>query len=195
MEPKQQPPYPLRMSQELRNQLEKEAVVGRRSLNAEIVDRLEMSVAGQRPDTLLLKTLSLAMARTEQSAAMTRLRAQADLLSTMRISKALLDLVSRITEIDPKLIGNDSSLEVALSLAHRFRSEAKGLVNAENVDINIRHAEIRERELREAEKGILDAVAELKVDVPPERVISYKGPSGKARAVNISTRSTRKMPD
>src|SRR5687768_9442251 len=44
MEPKQQPPYPLRMPPELREALEKEAAAGKRSLNAEVVMRLELTL-------------------------------------------------------------------------------------------------------------------------------------------------------
>lgn len=43
MEAKQQPPYPLRISPELRERLEAEAAKAKRSLNAEIADRLERS--------------------------------------------------------------------------------------------------------------------------------------------------------
>ena len=55
MEPKQQPPYPLRMPPELRLKLEQEAESARRSLNAEIIDRLQNE---EDPDILLgwLKT-------------------------------------------------------------------------------------------------------------------------------------------
>jgi len=44
MEPKQQPPYPLRMPQDLRAELEKMATQSKRSLNAEIVEHLSWSV-------------------------------------------------------------------------------------------------------------------------------------------------------
>ena len=47
MEPKQLPPYPLRMPQELREELEREAEAGKRSLNAEVVMRLELTLARQ----------------------------------------------------------------------------------------------------------------------------------------------------
>lgn len=46
MEPKQQPPYPVRMPPELRSELEKEAAISSRSLNAEVVSRLQASVDG-----------------------------------------------------------------------------------------------------------------------------------------------------
>lgn len=44
MEPKQQPPYPLRMPPDLRAELEKMAEESKRSLNAEIVEHLQVSV-------------------------------------------------------------------------------------------------------------------------------------------------------
>lgn len=44
MESKQQPPYPLRMPDDLRSRLEASAKQGSRSLNAEIVARLEQSL-------------------------------------------------------------------------------------------------------------------------------------------------------
>lgn len=45
MEPKQQPPYPLRMPGDLRAELEQLAEANGRSLNAEIVSRLQRSVS------------------------------------------------------------------------------------------------------------------------------------------------------
>ncbi len=48
MEPKQQPPYPLRMPPEMRTELEKAAFVAGRSLNSEILWRLQESLAGPR---------------------------------------------------------------------------------------------------------------------------------------------------
>lgn len=46
MEPKQQPPYPVRMPPELREELEKSAAANSRSLNAEVVSRLQASIDG-----------------------------------------------------------------------------------------------------------------------------------------------------
>lgn len=49
--PKQQPPsYPLRMPEELRQQLDELAEANQRSLNAEIVARLEQSLVSEGTD-------------------------------------------------------------------------------------------------------------------------------------------------
>ena len=63
MEPKQQPPYPLRMPQELREALEKEATLGKRSLNAEVVGRLELSLARQQEAHAELRARKRALSR------------------------------------------------------------------------------------------------------------------------------------
>jgi len=53
MEPKQQPPYPLRMTPELRAALESFAESTKRSLNAEIVERLEGSLSQNAMELLI----------------------------------------------------------------------------------------------------------------------------------------------
>jgi hypothetical protein len=74
MEPKQQPPYPLRMPPNLRAKLEGDAHVHRRSLNAEIVARLE-DVQGPRVEVetvLALRRAELDLARCDNNMAFYR---------------------------------------------------------------------------------------------------------------------------
>lgn len=62
MEPKQLPPYPIRMPQDLRQRLEESAVAGGRSLHAEILGRLIGGVNEERmeppPDDVFLRALA-----------------------------------------------------------------------------------------------------------------------------------------
>lgn len=58
MEPKQQPPYPLRMPQELRDRITEEAKTAMRSVNAEIVSRLQASFEAAAPAAAIAKLLS-----------------------------------------------------------------------------------------------------------------------------------------
>lgn len=69
MEQKQQPPYPLRIPVDLRSRLEKEAETRRRSLNAEISDRLEKSFyAGDSADgAIRAMAISLAEAQHDRT--------------------------------------------------------------------------------------------------------------------------------
>ena len=101
------------MPPELRLKLEQEAESARRSLNAEIIDRLQMSVAGERPSGLLINTLALAMARAEKGAAMSTLRAQADLMDAARVSRALVAAVEALQGAGIRTMEGDQ-----LSLPH-----------------------------------------------------------------------------
>lgn len=67
MENKQQPPYPLRMAPELREQLEHAARSGSRSLNAEITSRLEASMEGAHGLQLPTETLKRLKAAAKKS--------------------------------------------------------------------------------------------------------------------------------
>ena len=69
MDQKQQAPYPLRISAELRDRLEQSAEAARRSLNTEISDRLERSFGLVKEPEVFYKTVTLAIARAEQDAA------------------------------------------------------------------------------------------------------------------------------
>ena len=192
MEPKQQPPYPLRMPPELRLKLEQEAESARRSLNAEIIDRLQMSVAGERPSALVINTLALAMARAEKGAAMSTLRAQADLMDAARVSRALVAAVEALQGAGIRAMEGDPAFAAAYSLARSFVSDAISFANSDRIDVNLRNAKQREEELLDSERRILAAVAELRDDVPPERAITFKGSSGKARRISVVTKTSRK---
>ncbi|MGC3984799.1 MAG: Arc family DNA-binding protein [Pseudorhodoferax sp.] len=188
MEPKQQPPYPLRMTPELRQKLEEEAEKNRRSLNAEIVDRLTMSAYGERPDMLVIKTLSLAMARAEQGAAMVRLQSQRDLLAAARVAQTLVKVLAEVKQRGLEFIADAEEISVSYRLALGFVDSAKSL----SVERVLDSAKDRAEQLAEAERDMLAAVAALKADVAPIRTLSFKGPSGKKREITVSTKTDRK---
>lgn len=191
MEQKQQPPYPLRMTPEMRIQLEHEAAKQGRSLHAEIIGRLQMTLEGERPSAALVNTLCLAMARAEKNAALTVLRSKADLLDSARVSSALLTATKALEEAGITKLANDAAFASAHSIAFSFVADAKNFVDAGGVDLSLKAAVERESELCEMEQRLLEATSQIDSEVPPERSIPFKGSSGKKRQIKVTTKVAR----
>lgn len=83
-EKKQQPAYPLRMPAELRERLEEIAGTNKRSLNAEIIARLEQSLEARTMDEIAVQRADSLKAQYEQLSTMyTDLTAQIDEVSML----------------------------------------------------------------------------------------------------------------
>ena len=194
MEPKQQPPYPLRMSPELRATLEAEAELARRSLNAEITDRLERSVAGDVSPDIGAKSLGVALARAEQNAAMAAVQSEGRLFAAASVSRALLDVM---VELDRRGIALEASTEVlnqAYANAYQFVRDADHRATSGGLDSVIERAERTELRLLEAQAALRTAAARMieSKDIPPERTVKFKGSSGVARKIAVTTKTSRK---
>lgn len=104
MDPKQQPPYPLRISPELRAKLENEASAARRSLNAEIAARLEASFS----QTGRGESSTIALAKLEHMLAETAMNEAALRATTNTIRHLLQEVVAKVESgetIDPHTLG------------------------------------------------------------------------------------------
>ena len=194
MEPKQQPPYPLRMSPELRATLEAEAELARRSLNAEITDRLERSVACDVSPDIGAKSLGVALARAEQNAAMAAVQSEGRLFAAASVSRALLDVM---VELDRRGIALEASTEVlnqAYANAYQFVRDADHRATSGGLDSVIERAERTELRLLEAQAALRTAAARMieSKDIPPERTVKFKGSSGVARKIAVTTKTSRK---
>lgn len=192
MEPKQQPPYPLRMSPELRARLEADAALARRSLNAEIIDRLERSIAGQ-PADMGTMSLSVSLARAEQDAAMAEVQAEGRLFAAATVSRALLDTMVELDRRGIKLEMPTETINDCYATAYQFVRDADHRAESGGLDAVISRAERSERRLSDAQAALRAAAvrATQSKDLAPERAVKFKGSNGVARKIPVTTKTTR----
>ncbi|MFE1574107.1 Arc family DNA-binding protein [Comamonas odontotermitis] len=195
MEPKQQPPYPLRMSPELRTRLESEAELARRSLNAEIVDRLESSISGQASQGIGSRSLEVALARAEQNAAMAEVQAEGRLFAAAMVSRALLDTMVELDRRGIKLEMPVDVINESYATAYQFVRDADHRASSGGLDAVIARAEQTEKRLQDAQAALRAAAAHTarSTDISPERTLKFKGSSGIARKIAVTTKTTRKV--
>lgn len=149
MEPKQQPPYPLRISPEMRERLEVEAANSKRSLNAEIADRLEKSFlpggAGIAPAALMHS-----LAKAEEEAAARSVESAARLLRGATIAHTLMRVINLIgaQDLDEEL--GDIDLDAAYADAYKLAHEADLLVESGQFDDAMDAAERAQKRRAEA---------------------------------------------
>lgn len=144
MEPKQQPPYPLRMPPKLRSELEARADAGKRSLNAEIVAILEQAQEGV---SVPVASLALAQMQAEvlerewlQRSAQLQLVAAVQLLKqlTKRAKVAGVELSDGESQVLEELRFHASKIAVdqdvtAKRVQMKLESAAKRLADAQEL--------------------------------------------------------------
>ncbi|MGJ7490202.1 Arc family DNA-binding protein [Variovorax sp. ZT4R33] len=109
MEPKQQPPYPLRIAPELRERLEREAASAKRSLNAEISARLERSFESKDRDAV---AVAVSLASAERQAAMNELLLSGAVFSHASSAASLLQLLLDAPEACARVFGEEELRDV-----------------------------------------------------------------------------------
>jgi len=189
MEPKQQQPYPLRMPPELRAHLEDVADRAKRSLNAEIVDRLQASTGQNGMPASTASALAVAVARAELDVATTKLRAQEDLQTAALVARALVSVLTEVRAKNLQLESVDSAVGAAYDVAFSFLGDTKKPLGA--IDIALRKARERIQALEDAERRMMAAVASVPEDLPPQRTLSFKGSSGKRTNISVTTKAAR----
>lgn len=196
MEPKQQPPYPLRINPELRERLEVEAQTAKRSLNAEIADRLERSINGESAPDATVKSFAAALARAQQDAAMAAVQSEGRLFAAANVSNVLVEVLDEIARREITLNVNQESLDEAYINATKFVRDAEHRFESGGLDAVIERAEVAQRRLDEAQAALMELATRRSrsSDLPAERVVSFKGPSGKARKIEVTTKARRGAP-
>jgi len=154
MDQKQQAPYPLRISAELRDRLEQSAEAARRSLNTEISDRLERSFGLVKEPEVFYKTVTLAIARAEQDAAAAELAAEERLYTGALIAKALLE-----SKVDQDAGGSEPSaskvqLHDVYAKASRLLQEAQDHSDKAAFEVLTKRALAAEQRLAEAKAAL-----------------------------------------
>lgn len=150
-------PYPsdaadkfiVRLPPGMRDNIADAAKANGRSMNAEIIHRLDQSLAGEGADPAAVKGLALLLAKAEASAAMRDLEFAAAIFSHAATASALL----QIMKADPKRV------EAVLGSKQEFESTRKGaeaaIAHAEEVDatsdLDEMFAEAQEAERRKLE--------------------------------------------
>ncbi len=194
MEPKQQPPYPLRMSPELRARLESDATLARRSLNAEIVDRLERSISGQPELEISGKGMAVALARAEQETALAAVNAEGRLFAAALVSKGLLDTMVELDRRGIKLEMPEELINECYATAYQFILDAKYMDESGGLDAVMDRAERSETQLKEAQAALRAAVKKVGKlpDMPPEHAVKFQRSNVLARRIPVSTKTSRK---
>lgn len=179
MEPKQQPPYPLRMPTELRTDLEETAAHNKRSLNAEIVDRLQKSLDGVQEGVAsnTLHALALSIAKAEESAARAALTAESQLFQGATVAAILLRVLDR-ANVQGFAVMEDADKAEAVALAEQLMKVAEEHEETGIYDNVVEQAETAEKRLKEA-------VALFK-KLPPDMVLRL--PDGGTVAVEAKKR-------
>lgn len=144
MEPKQQPPYPLRMSPELRERLEIEAGETKRSLNAEITDRLERSFEQVTPG-MESAALMYSLAKAEQDAAARGLESVTRLLRGGALAHAVLRLITVIGDQEIEVGMTEEQMDDLYANAYQLAHEADQLVENGKFDDAMEAAERADR--------------------------------------------------
>lgn len=138
MEQKQQPPYPLRIPVDLRSRLEKEAESQRRSLNAEISDRLERSFGTAAPAEDAIRAMAISLAEAQHDRTIVTLERETFLVNLAFVCQLLDAAAIKLGELRAeRFIGEHERSEfqairrrVHEELAQRTDASAQELVDA-----------------------------------------------------------------
>lgn len=167
MESKQQPPYPLRISPDLRRRLEEAADASRRSLNAEISERLERSFeASGVPDAALMARL----AKAEYESAFQELELYAALSDHAKTARALIAIADAVPRESSAALGGDHELADAIQVATDAIEFLDGVHKEYRPDAALASATEAEARLAAA-KDALMAAAEADVRRRAARVV------------------------
>lgn len=174
MEPKQQPPYPLRISVELRERLEAEAARAKRSLNAEIADRLEQSF---RPSSITDAALASSLANAEVELATQTLEVRSFIFLHAQTAASLLQLFEADEKLARKALGTKEEFASAYQIAAEAIDTAQAADEEVDLDKLVAAAELADRRARAARKALSQVAQETIVPTVRRRAVLNDSPN------------------
>ncbi|KRC30662.1 hypothetical protein ASE31_00290 [Acidovorax sp. Root217] len=164
------------MTPELRARLESEAALTRRSLNAEITDRLERSIAGEGPGDLGLQGLGIALARAEHRAVMAEMLAESQLMAGARVSLGFLEVLGELKRRGIEIDGPTDVLAELVQKAETLMREADENRASGHTNMVIERSAKANNEMRAAlDELVASTVSKMEAEgEDPARIAAFK---------------------
>ena len=155
-------PYPsdaadkfiVRLPPGMRDTIAEAAKANGRSMNAEIIHRLEQSLAGEDGDSISVKSLALLLAKAEASAAMRDLEFAAAIFSHAATAAALLKVIKADPERMVVLLGSKQEVESTKKDAEAALAHAEEVELSTDLDVMFAEAQEAERRRVEAKNAL-----------------------------------------
>lgn len=139
---REDPQLKVRLTSELKDKIEAAAAEEGRSMNAEIVARLQQSFEAPAGDDGALRALAVALATAEERSALRAIESESRLFVGAALGEALLAIVSGLPD-EVELTGSpDGTLEDLLADAQKISAEARRSKKGGHVDDLIEEARV-----------------------------------------------------
>lgn len=198
-------PYPsdaadkfiVRLPPGMRDNIAEAAKINGRSMNAEVIHRLEQSLAGEGGDPGAVKSLALLLAKAEASAAMRDLEFVAAIFSHAATASALLHIIKADPKKAEKVLGGKQEFESTKKSAEAAIAHAEEVDATADLEEMFAEAQEAERRKVEAKNALAEQSRQSFLGKAPKSTVEYKAPpaetrpSGQSRAAKGPTKKHR----